>query len=185
MKIINKMSYAVCIYEKATCSTVGFYELTGADYKDVLPQILAFNRATAGKVEVQDPVPWGEARKDTWRAIVTNRLVDDDNVYAHLTPDGANMSDYDVFDYWRCCEGAEGGSHTSRQQSKEDFIRHLDKLVVKTALEDDGLSGAEKKAVVLMDEARKAAEVAAAAMEKAAEASKAAMAECGRMTKAN
>lgn len=182
MRIVDKMSYALWIYEKDTCSTVGFYGLKGADYKDVLPQIVTFNRQMGGKVEVRDPMEWGKAREHTWRAIVTNKLLGDDDVFTHLAPDGANLSDYDVFDYWRCCEGAEGGSHASRKQSKEDFLRHLEKLVAKTAVEDDSLSDAEKKAVMLMDEANKAAEAAAAAMKKANEASKIAMAERGRTT---
>lgn len=179
MKIVDKMSYVVWIHDKETCSTVSFYGLTGADYKDVLPHIVTFNRATASKVKVEDPMPWGKARAHTWEAIVTNKLLGDDGLYAHLAPDGANMSDYDVFDYWVCCEGAKG-AHASRRQSKEDFLRHLDELVVKTAVADDSLSDAEKKAVALMDKARQAAEAAEAAMRQAAEASKAAMAERGR-----
>ena len=174
MKIIDNMSYALLIEDNAKCMTVGLYKVVGSDLKDLVPHIANFNKATAGKVWVGDPVEWGKIRAQTWRQIVAKQF-DKNADYAHCAADGSNMSDDDVLDYWGCRSGEN--AKTSSKQSKEDFLHLLDELVVKTAVEDDSLSDAEKNAVRLMDEARKAAEAAAAAMEKATEASKVAMAE--------
>ncbi len=186
MKVIDKMSYALWIEHNAKMTTVGLYKVVGSDLKELLPHIVRFNKAAAGKVAVQNPMPCGEARAYTWKQIVGRGF--DKDVYAYCGPDGSNMSDEDVLNYyWNANHhGTEANS-----KSKEDFLHHLDALVVETAVDalvvetavdNDGLSDAEKKAVMLMDEARKAAEAAATAMEKAIEANKGAMAERGQAT---
>lgn len=179
MEIVDKLSYALWIEHNAKMMTVGVYKVVGSDLKELMPHIARFNKATHGKVTVLDlrnPMPWGQARALTWKNIVKNRL--DADADAHCGPDGSNMSDDDVLNFWN----ANHDGTEARRKSKEDFLHHLDALVLETAVEDDGLSDAEKKAVVLMDEARKAAEAAAITMEKAIEANKAAMAERGQAT---
>lgn len=76
--------------------TVRFLKLTGEDVVDLHPAIVEFNKG-AGKragLEVSEPMPWGEVRKHTWRQIAAK------DTYAHCGPDGENMSDDDMFDFW-------------------------------------------------------------------------------------
>ena len=87
MKIIDNMSYALLIEDNATCMTVGLYKVVGSDLKDLLPHIANFNKATAGKVWVGDPVEWGKIRAQTWRQIVAKRF-DKNADYAHCAADG-------------------------------------------------------------------------------------------------
>jgi len=143
MTIIDKMSYALWIEHNAKMMTVGLYKVVGSDLKDLLPHIVRFNKAAAGKVAVQDPEEWGKARAYTWKQIVGRGF--DKDVCAYCGPDGSNMSDDDVLNYWNANHhGTEANS-----KSKEGSLHHLDELVVKTAVEDHSLSDAEQKAVVL------------------------------------
>lgn len=125
MKVIDKMSYALWVYDNTCSTTVGFYKVTGSDLKELLPHIITFNRTMAGKVEVHDPMPWGKARAHTWQAIVDNRFDKEEYAYAHCGPDGSNMSDDDMLDYWI---NGNDNAESNSVQSKEDFLRHLDEL---------------------------------------------------------
>lgn len=126
MKIVDKLAYAIWIYDNTCSTTVGFYKVTGEDLKQVFPQMVTFNKRMAGKVEVHDPMPWGDARKHTWQAIVDNGFDKQWYAYAHCGPDGVNMSDDDMFDYW--LENGSDNAATSSLKSRGDFLEHLSEL---------------------------------------------------------
>lgn len=129
MKIIHKMSYALWVYDN-TCSSstrIGFYKIVGSDLKELLLNVMTFNKQMAGKVEVQPPMPWGQARQHTWNEIVANGFNEDPNAFEHCGPDGSSMSDDDVSNYWNYVGGTNSAEQSSKQ-SKEDFLAHLDEL---------------------------------------------------------